>query len=65
MYDWSNSVYNLVITSTIFPIYYLVVTGGEGAEVNFLGFTLKNTTLYDFIIAFAYLLIVFIYHLVL
>lgn len=60
MYDWSNSVYNLVITSTIFPIYYLIVTGGEGADVNFLGFTLKNTTLYDFIIAFAYLLIVFI-----
>lgn len=60
MYDWSNSVYNLVITSTIFPIYYLVVTGGEGADITFLGFTLKNTTLYDFIIAFAYLLIVFI-----
>lgn len=22
MYDWANSVYNLVITSTIFPLYY-------------------------------------------
>ena len=60
MYDWSNSVYNLVITSTIFPIYYLIVTGGEGADVTFLGITLKNTTFYDFIIAFAYLMIVFI-----
>lgn len=60
MYDWSNSVYNLVITSTIFPIYYLAVTGGKGADVTFLGITLKNTTFYDFIIAFAYLLIVFI-----
>jgi len=22
MYDWANSAYNLVITSTIFPIYF-------------------------------------------
>jgi UMF1 family MFS transporter len=27
MYDWANSVYNLVITSTIFPAYYEAVTG--------------------------------------
>ena len=27
MYDWANSVYNLVITTTFFPIYYLGVTG--------------------------------------
>ena len=27
MYDWSNSVYNLVITSTIFPAYYDAITG--------------------------------------
>lgn len=25
-YDWANSVYSLVITSTIFPIYYSVIT---------------------------------------
>ena len=24
MYDWANTVYNLVITSTIFPAYYEV-----------------------------------------
>jgi len=23
MYDWANSVYNLVITSTIFPSYFV------------------------------------------
>lgn len=58
MYDWSNSVYNLVISSTIFPIYYMAVTGGEGSVVNFLGMELKNTTFYNFMISFAYLLIV-------
>ena len=25
-YDWANSVYNLVITATILPIYYKAVT---------------------------------------
>lgn len=60
MYDWSNSVYNLVITSTIFPMYYLSVTGGEEGTINFLGAQLKNTTFYDFIISFAYLIIVLI-----
>jgi len=27
MYDWANSVYSLVITSTIFPAYFEAVTG--------------------------------------
>ncbi|MDO5616417.1 MAG: MFS transporter [Cruoricaptor ignavus] len=26
LYDWANSVYSLVITSTIFPIYYAIIT---------------------------------------
>jgi UMF1 family MFS transporter len=26
VYDWANSVYSLVITSTIFPIYYSILT---------------------------------------
>lgn len=26
LYDWANSVYSLVITSTIFPIYYAILT---------------------------------------
>lgn len=59
-YDWANSVYNLVITATIFPIYYNIVTGGEGATLSFFGTTLKNTSLYDFIISFAYMIIVII-----
>ena len=26
MFDWANSAYNLVITSTIFPAYYVAIT---------------------------------------
>ena len=38
MYDWANSVYSLVITSTIFPVYYNSVTEGlDGSDkVSFL-----------------------------
>ncbi len=57
MYDWANSVYNLVITTTFFPIYFLGVTKtafGEN-DVPFLGRTFKNSSLYDFTLAFAYL----------
>ena len=31
MYDWANSVYSLVISSTIFPAFYEAVTG-DGNE---------------------------------
>lgn len=63
-YDLANSVYNLVITATIFPIYYKAVTttrdvNGEEISnmVTFLGCQVKNTSLYDFAIAFAFLMI--------
>ena len=35
MYDWANSVYSLVITSSIFPAYYEGVTSGK--KIAFLG----------------------------
>ncbi len=61
-YDLANSVYNLVITATLFPIYYKVVTekGTTGSIVSFLGVQIKNTTLYDFAIAFAFLVVAFL-----
>jgi len=31
MYDWANSAYNLVITSTIFPAYFEAISG-DGNE---------------------------------
>ncbi len=59
MYDWANSAYNLVITSTIFPIYYNQATrkafGGETVE--FLGMNIENTVLYTYAISFAFLVV--------
>ena len=58
MYDWANSVYNLVITTTFFPIYFLGVTKAAYGEnsVPFLGRTFKNSALYDYTLAAAYLM---------
>lgn len=63
MYDWANSAYNLVITSTIFPAYYNAVTtikkdGNVISDtVSFFGFSVKNSSLFDYSIATAYLII--------
>lgn len=57
-YDWANSAYPLVITATIFPIYYQGITQTETSDiVNFLGINFKNTALYTYILSFAYLVI--------
>ncbi|MEO8148283.1 MAG: MFS transporter [Bacteroidia bacterium] len=61
MYDWANSVYSLVITTTIFPIYYTSITTVHGNDsVYFLGLHFKNTALYSYSLSFAFLLIAFI-----
>lgn len=61
MYDWANSAYNLVITSTIFPAYYAAITVTNGNDqVEFAGRTFKNSSLFDYAIATAYLIIAFI-----
>lgn len=61
MYDWANSVYNLVITTTFFPAYYAAVTGPENEKfkdgIPFLGRVFKNTELKDYVLAFGFLLI--------
>ncbi|QES89337.1 MFS transporter [Rhizosphaericola mali] len=64
MYDWANSAYNLVITSTIFPAYYDAITATKNAKgevidhtVNFLGWHVSSGSLYTYAIAFAYLVI--------
>nr|WP_294904059.1 MFS transporter [uncultured Lacibacter sp.] len=59
MYDWANSVYNLVITTTFFPAYYAAVTGLKNFPdgITFLGRTYVNTELKDYVLAFGFLLI--------
>jgi MFS transporter, UMF1 family len=62
MYDWANSVYNLVITSTIFPAYFEAITGDGKEEtkvdiVRFLGREFVNTSLYNYALAAAFLIV--------
>ncbi len=63
MYDWANSVYNLVITTTFFPIYFTAVTKKQfgGEIVPFLGRKFINSSLYDYSLAVAYLFIALLY----
>jgi UMF1 family MFS transporter len=63
MYDWANSVYNLVITTTFFPIYFASIAKDEKHSdiVTFLGRKFVNSSLYDYCLAFAYLLIALSY----
>ncbi len=58
MYDWANSVYNLVINTSIFPIYYAAVTSNEmtGHKVDFFGFSVVNSVLYSYALSLSYLL---------
>jgi len=67
MYDWANSAYNLVITSTIFPAYYNAITTTKDAagniinhKVQFLGKEFESASLYNYAISFAYLVIALI-----
>ncbi|TVP50103.1 MAG: MFS transporter [Mongoliibacter sp.] len=62
MYDWANSVYSLVITSTIFPVYFNSVTKSEdrGDIALFFGYEIVNTVLYSYSISFSFLVIALI-----
>lgn len=64
MYDWANSAYNLVITSTIFPAYFEAVTGDKNEytidRVQFLGRDFVNTSLYNYVLSFAFLVVALI-----
>ena len=62
LYDWANSAYNLVITSTIFPAYYEYISGDKNPDthpdtVRFLGREYVNTALYNYALAFAFLVV--------
>lgn len=61
-FDWANSAYNLVITSTIFPAYYVAITANEakGDQVTFFGRSFTNTALSNYALSFAYLVMVII-----
>lgn len=60
-FDWANSSYNLVITSTIFPAYYTAITSDKDDNtldyVYFFGYKIINSALYTYAMAFAFLVI--------
>lgn len=63
-YDWANSVYSLVISSAIFPIFYGALTIVKDAQgnkikdtVSFLGFEYNNDTLISYVTAAAFLVV--------
>lgn len=60
MYDWANSAYNLVITSTMFPAYFEAVTKSNNNEVKFLGRTFINTSLYNYALGTAFIIVAFL-----
>ena len=66
-YDWANSVFPLVITSAIFPNFYLAVTSLKdeagnilNSNVSFFGYEIRNTVIYTFVYSFALALVVII-----
>lgn len=76
MYDWANSVYNLVISSAIFPIFYDNITTklflkenphlngvlpeGMDVLVNFFGWEVTNSALMSFVLSASFLVVAFL-----
>ena len=61
MFDWANQSYNMVITSTIFPAYYVYYTTFHNPNhdvVTFFGHKFVNTVLQNYVLGSSYLLIV-------
>ncbi len=60
-YDWANSVYSLVIASTIFPIFYgALFRQKEIDAVQFVGFSIQSEALIPYVTAFGFLIIALI-----
>ncbi|GGA88523.1 MFS transporter [Flavobacterium palustre] len=59
-YDWANSVYSLVITSAVFPIFYLALFSKEQTYIHVFGTEIKNSALISFVTAAAFLKVAFI-----
>jgi len=61
MFDWANQSYNMVITSTIFPAYYVFYTTYHNTNhgmVTFFGHPIINTVLLTYALGTSYMVIV-------
>ena len=55
-YDWANSVYSLVISTAIFPLFYSGIT--KGKVISFLGVEWDHPdTLYSYTLSFSFLVV--------
>ena len=59
-YDWANSVYPLVISSAVFPIFYEALFSDRDHYISVFGMSLKNSALISFVTAAAFLMVAFI-----
>ncbi|RTL12793.1 MAG: MFS transporter [Flavobacteriaceae bacterium] len=60
-YDWANSVYALVISSTIFPLYYGALFHQKNIEeIVLFGFSIRSEALISYVTALGFLIIAFI-----
>ena len=58
-YDWANSVYSLVISTAVFPLYFSAVT--DGKTISFLGMEWDHPdSLYSYALSFSFLVVAFI-----
>lgn len=65
-YDWANSVYPLVISTAIFPVFYAKKTSVVNEEtcelitdtVSFFGMELSNTVLYSYVVAASFIAVI-------
>jgi len=60
LYDWANSVYSLVISSAIFPIYYSQYVFSQTNSVEILNLDINKDTLISSVSALSFLLIAFL-----
>ncbi|WP_298221682.1 MFS transporter [Flavobacterium sp.] len=56
-YDWANSVYPLVISSAIFPIFYEALFSDRNHYIHLFGTEIKNSALISFVTAAAFLVV--------
>lgn len=59
-YDWANSVYPLVISSAVFPIFYKSLFPKNQEYIHVFGAEIKDSALISFVTAFAFLIVAFI-----
>ncbi|MBK8698929.1 MAG: MFS transporter [Saprospiraceae bacterium] len=54
IFDWANSAYSLVISTAIFPTYFVKATP---PVIDLFGFSFSNAALYSFSVSFSYIII--------